>query len=289
MLLLILLGWLGPKLPARRQYVQSTPKVRILSPADATPAPEATATPKPTPKQTQTPKPTPKRTPTPRPETPKPTIKPTLSAQKTISVSKQTVTPTPSPIPENHPPTPVPIKKNSAKKEIVETPSPTPSPSPSPSPRKTPDLKTPKAEVKETTLPTPEPRRTPKQITSATPEITPYAGRSSQNNNATSFNVEDASVNLPENYMLDAANRLQQNFKVPRNAQSSVKSCVISFRIKSDGTIYDVKVERSTNFTGLDRLALRAVNETGTLLPIASYTERSDIKATVRFVFGSSD
>ncbi len=292
LLILILLGWLGPKLPARRQYVKTTPTVKVLSSVKSTPAPERRNTPKPTPKKTQTPKPTPKRTPTPRPTTPKPTVRQTPTLRKTMSVSKETVIPTPSPTPKNERPTPVPIKHDSAKKEMVKTPPPTPKPSPSPTPRKTPletpePIKTPKPDLKAPAPPTPGPRQTPPPM--PTPDSVPPGGSRTQNTNTPSFNIADDNVNLPENYMLDAANRLQQHFFVPRSAQSSVKSCVISFRIKSDGTIYDIKIERSTEINGLDYLARRAVSETGSMLPISEYTDRSDIKATVRFVFGASD
>jgi TonB family protein len=227
-------------------------------------------------------------------------------------------TPVPTPLPtpdpdELHRPVPVP-------------PSPTPQPTVTPKPTATP-MPTPKSVMK-TPEPTPvKPVNTPppKPTATATPKATSTpdkkllipsddfsnvgSSKAGQSNNdyrpatgkgvatggedvAARFGLASADINLPSSYCEAACTLFRQNFNLPKNLESIAPvTCVVEFKIRRDGTLYDIRVvaAKGTGKPFLDNYALEAIRKTIKLEPLPPLPDsfKADhITATIPFGFG---
>ncbi|MFP4580725.1 MAG: TonB family protein, partial [Candidatus Sumerlaeia bacterium] len=274
LLFLVILSFI-PLEKRKRPIVWLNPKVRVLTPQSA---PEKktnpdnkvgvqrrldpeNARPKPTPTPRRTPAPTPppndKAIVVPK-ETPR-TLRKKSTDDKKVAVTTPTPTPTPKVQPKITP---------SPRKEVVATPPPTPLPTP-----------------KEVAVVTPTPLP-PRPAPTVPPKGSRDGGKEEEKKNT--FQIADPDVYISSSYQNDAKSRFRQNFRPPAFVRTQAKTrCVVSFKIRKDGTIYDVRTQKSTGRPNLDRFALDAVTQTAKLLPLPATVNRDHVSATITFEFGS--
>ncbi|HBF34565.1 TPA: hypothetical protein DDW35_08370 [Candidatus Sumerlaeota bacterium] len=231
-------------------------------------------------------------------------------------------TPVPTPLPtpddsELHPPTPVtptPTPKLTPKPTATVTPMPTPKSvlkTPEPTPVKPITTATPASTPKAVATTTAKATGTPNKKNNLLPDD--FSDSSSANNNtnptngyrpatgkgsltggedaAASFGLS-ADINLPGEYRDAACALFRMNFNLPKNLQTiAATTCVVEFKIKRDGTLYDVRVVpgKGTGKPFLDNYALEAVRKSAKLEPLPPLpdTFKADhITATIPFGFG---
>jgi TonB family protein len=186
-------------------------------------------------------------------------------------------------------PKPTPPLKKIIKKEVkkvIPKPEQTPvpkaikaAPTPKPAPQRTP---------RDTHQPTPRPQRTvwppPPQSDSARSNQAPVAQPQPP---APSPNtpVQISHSNLPSYYLLMATQKIESNFNLARSQRYEGINCVVEFKVKGEGTIYDVKIIKSTGQGSLDQFALEAVSGTGSLGPLPDSIKEPFISITAKFEY----
>lgn len=213
-------------------------------------------------------------------------------------------TPVPTPVPtpddnELHKPQPTPIP--------TATPKPMPKASVSPTPTHTPKsaMKTPEASPAKIPVNTPKPATSPKSantpgkpskdaMKNLLPDDGPQIDRKGTKDGgappAGSKGMEvEGGINLPGEYCVAARAMFQENFHPPAST-ASLPACnsTIQFKVRRDGTIYDISVRESCGKPGLDNISKDAVQKTVKLppLPLPDSFKRDYITIYLSFGFG---
>lgn len=188
-------------------------------------------------------------------------------------------------------PAPTPAPKKIIKKEIkrvVPKPEKTPvpkatraAPTPKPAPQRTP---------RETRQPTPRPQRTvwppPPQTDSARNNQAPVAQQHPPAATPSpNTSVQISHSNLPSYYLLMATQKIEANFNLARSQRYEGIDCIVEFKVNREGTIYEIKIAKSTGQGSLDQFALDAVSGTGSLGPLPDAIKEPFISITAKFEY----
>ncbi len=245
-------------------------------------APTSTPTPTQTPSKTRKPSATPTLTPTPLESTPTPTVSPTL------------VPPTDTPIPATSTPTSKPTKKPTNTAKPTATPKPTAKPTDTAKPTQT---------VRPTHSPTPDLTKTAiaKAMKEAVAAIqnaekagpvspVPVKRKGVPGGTGIGIGTEGEGNGLRTAvpfgdmaYLGRLQNLLQENFHPPRSTREGGKrTAVIGFKILKDGDIVDIEIVKSSGHKGIDRAAIKAVENSRPIDPLPLGT--SDLGVNCDFV-----
>ena len=101
----------------------------------------------------------------------------------------------------------------------------------------------------------------------------------------------DADIRLPLAYCTEACALFQQNFSLSEHLKNRQPAqCLVEFKIRRDGTLYDVRVVegKGTGNSLMDNYALNAIIKTAKLAPLPAVPGLTGdhITATVPFAFG---
>ncbi len=243
-------------------------------------APSMTPTPTQTPSKTLKPSSTPTSTPTPLEPTSTPTVSPT------------SVPPTDTPVPATNTPTSKPTKKP------TNTPKPTAKPTDTAKPTATPK---PTNTAGPTHSPTPDPTKEAiakamkdavaaiKNAEKAAP-VSPVPVKKSGIPGGTGIGVEGEGNGLRTavpfgdmGYLARLQSLLQNNFEPPRSTRENGKrTAVIGFKILKNGDIVDIEIVKSSGHKGIDRAAIKAVENSRPIEPLPLGT--SDLGVNCDFV-----
>lgn len=103
------------------------------------------------------------------------------------------------------------------------------------------------------------------------------------------FNFGGDTSDLPDFYISNARLLIMSHFNVPSYLKNSDAKCSVSFTVSRDGAISNIKVEDSTNNNILDMIALKAIQETGSLAPIPDEIKSPSLNVIVTFDFNYAE
>ena len=102
--------------------------------------------------------------------------------------------------------------------------------------------------------------------------------------NSKSEKVEVKAIGLPDYYLEQARDRIQENFRISGKGYAG-KIAMVEFTISANGTISDVRIVQSAGSAELDQLAKSALLETARLAPLPDSTGLQQVRSRVTFNF----
>jgi protein TonB len=239
------------------------------------------------------------------------TLKPISDTKVAVQLveRKSTLTARPArPIPIARPPQPSQPKPKEKPKEIAK-----------PAPQKTkpkPEVKNPQQKQiivpKLSPVPTPEPRvnevasnpaiptnlkntqpataQTSSQSQGQSPQGISLQGQLSEGQSSSDiFAMSPGDISIPEYYVGNARLLIMSHFNVPSYLRNTDAQCRVSFTVLRDGSITNIKIDKSSGNGILDMVALRAIQDTGSLAPLPDEIKNPSLNVVVTFDFNYAE